>query len=148
MQRLKSDTLRLQHRFFRDPVAEKSRHTLLLGQLHDQGMFGGSKVTLRKFFNLYTRANSFKINSDLLPHCDRNECTALRMGHIERDRGLIPRFPRYERFAYFIATQFDDTRADSEIPTQHRSEPSMRKHIALPILLPNQARGPMLFFFV
>jgi hypothetical protein len=70
------------------------------------------------------------------------------MGHIERDQGLTLRFPRHERFAYFIATQFNDTRTDSKIPAQHRPKPSMREHIALPILFPNQAPDPMLFFCV
>mgnify|MGYP003513060534 CR=1 FL=1 len=74
--------------------------------------------------------------------------TALRMGHIERDQGLPTRFPRHERLAYLIATQFNDAGTDSEIPAQHRPKPSMRKHIALPILFPNQAPGPMLFFCV
>jgi hypothetical protein len=80
--------LRLEHRLFRDPVAEESGSTLLLSRLHDRGVFGGSKVTLRKFRNLYVRTNSFEINSDLLPLRDRDERTAMRMRHIERDRGL------------------------------------------------------------
>jgi hypothetical protein len=87
-QRPESDTLRLEHRLFRNPVAEESSCTLLLSRLHDRGVFGGSKETLGKFRDLYARTNSLEINSDLLPLRDRYERTALRMGHIERDRGL------------------------------------------------------------
>jgi hypothetical protein len=59
------------------------------------------------------------------------------MGHIERDRGLPLRPSRHEGLTYLIAPQFNDARIDSEIPAQHRPEPSMRKHITLPIFLPN-----------
>ena len=66
-QRPESDTLRLEHRFFCNPVAEESCCTLFLSLLHDRGVFGGSKVALGKFRYLYVRTNSFEINSDLLP---------------------------------------------------------------------------------
>jgi hypothetical protein len=63
----KSDTLRLEHRLFRNPVTEKSWRTLLLSQFHDRGLFGRSKVSFGKFGNFDVRTNSFKVNSNLLP---------------------------------------------------------------------------------
>jgi hypothetical protein len=47
-----------------------------------------------------------------------------------------------------MATQFYSMGLDSKIPAQHGPEPSMRKHVVLPILFSNQARGPVLFLFV
>jgi hypothetical protein len=67
MQRLESDALRLQDRFFRDPKTEKYGCTLLLSRLHNHGMFGGGKVPLGKFYDLHIRANPFEIHSNLLP---------------------------------------------------------------------------------
>jgi hypothetical protein len=68
MQRLESDALRLQHRFFRDPKTEKFGCTLLLNRLHNHGVFGDGKVPLGKFYDLYIRANPFEIHSNRLPH--------------------------------------------------------------------------------
>src|SRR5215510_2080297 len=61
------DTLCFEHRLFCNPVAEEPCRTLRLSQLHNRGVFGRSKVPLRKFCHLDVRTKSFEINSDILP---------------------------------------------------------------------------------
>jgi hypothetical protein len=70
------------------------------------------------------------------------------MGHIERDHGLTSELPRQQWLACFIPTQFYSIGADSKVPAKHHPEPSMRKHVALPVLFSNQAPSPVLFLFV